>query len=102
MVTLVRRERITGTTPEDWEKAWEMTLKMRDYFRGCPEVKTAEILTNITGRLDEVRHVLTFESLADEEKWALRIMEDQAYISLMGEGAAVGDVPTDFLYRAVP
>jgi hypothetical protein len=53
MVYLVRTCRFL----KDWEKAWK----------------------SIAGPIDELHWVVAFDSLADEERFALKAMEDEVY-----------------------
>jgi hypothetical protein len=97
---MVYLERVSATT-EEFEKSYELAAQMQDFYRQCPEVKTAEVLNPITGQINELRTRLGFESLADEERWALRIREDAEYLRLVRASTKLTTVPVDNLYRTV-
>jgi hypothetical protein len=97
---MVYLERV-GAAKEESEKSWELVAQMRDFYRQCPEVKVVEILYPITGPINELRIRIGFESLADEEKWSLRVRNDPEYVRLVRDSTKLTTVPVDYLYRTV-
>ena len=98
MVSLVRTFRVTG----DWRKFWQWVEENGDSVtKKYPEVKSTEMWMNIAGPLNEVHWILQFESLADEEQFALKAMEDEEYFKRMEEVAEFLDpnFGEDRLYR---
>jgi hypothetical protein len=76
MVYLVR----TCKFLKDWEKAWQSISSLTDHLKKeYKEVKDSYFLSNIAGPIDELHWVVEFDSLADEERFALKAMKDEAY-----------------------
>ena len=101
MVYLVRSELIRESK---WKEGFEFALKARDYIRKDPLVVQAEVLTGINGTLNRLSWVIAFNSLADEEKWGVKSMDDPEYVSLLQEslGLAVENSSEDNLFRSMP
>ena len=98
MVSLVRTFRVKG----DWQGFWKCVEKNGDRVKEMyPEIKDSEMWMNITGSLNEIHWVLTFDSLADEEKFALKAMQDDQYFKQMEEVEQYLDpnFGEDHLYR---
>ncbi len=100
MVYLTRTELVRESK---WKEAFEFMLKARDYVRKDPLVVQAEVLTGINGTLSRMYYVMAFNSLADEEKWAEKSMEDPEYQALLEEslGFAVENSSEDNLFRSL-
>jgi len=78
MVYLVRTTKIIKVG------AWELATKTAAYFRdNYPEIKESTLLSKISGAQDIIHWVLGFESLADEEKFALKAAEDEWFRNTM-------------------
>ncbi len=96
MVKLVRGFRVTGEWPivENSLKAQKALFEKKD-----PQVKSFSVWGGITGRIDMIYLELTFDSLADEEDWSTKVIQDPEYTE-HGEGlwSNVSDF-TDSLYR---
>lgn len=96
MVYLVRTAQMLKGSEELRDKMKEYNDHIRANY---PAVKDSFILWNITGLFNEFHWVMEFESLADEEKWATAMMQDEKYMGLL---EATDGVLTDFvdkLYR---
>ena len=101
MVYLTRTELVKESK---WKEAFEFMLKARDYVRKDPLVVQAEVLTGINGTLSRMYYVMVFNSLADEEKWAEKTMQDPEYMALLEKSLAltVENSSEDNLFRSVP
>jgi len=96
MVHLVR----TSTILKDWEKAWKVWSGLAEHVKKeYKEVKDSYFLTNIAGPTDQVHWVVVFDSLADEERFAMKVYEDKAYFKGMSESQGLVSSPVDRLYR---
>ena len=96
MVYLIRNVRITG----DWAKMEGAAKALTDYWSKQSQVKSVEVWGNIAGRQDEYRFVVKFDSLADEEKFALGLWDDKGYEAVMTKFIEVFDLEEDELVRA--
>ncbi|HTX72993.1 MAG TPA: hypothetical protein VMC79_09235, partial [Rectinemataceae bacterium] len=65
------------------------------------QVKRVEVWGNIAGRQDEYRFVAAFDSLADEEKFALALWNDAGYEKVMMQFASVFGLEDDELVRVL-
>jgi hypothetical protein len=97
MVYLIRNVRVA----RDWEKMEGAAKALADYWGRQPQVKSVEVWGNIAGRQDAFRFVVKFDSLADEEKFALKLWDDEAYGRVMMEFVAVFDLEEDELVRTM-
>ena len=96
MVYLVR----TSSILKDWEKAWKTASGMSEHIKKeYKEVKDSYFLTNIAGPVDQVHWVVEFGSLADEERFALKAMEDKVYFQGMVDMEGLTTPLVDRLYR---
>jgi hypothetical protein len=76
MVYLVRTSRFV----KDWDKAWEAISGLSEHVKKqYKEVKESYFLSNIAGPIDQLHWVVAFDNLADEERFAARAMQDEAY-----------------------
>jgi hypothetical protein len=97
MVYLIRHARIE----RDWEKAEGAAKAMTEYWAKRPQVKGVEVWGNIAGRQDELRFVAKFDSLADEEKFALGLWDDKGYEAAMRSFSSVFGLEEDELVRSM-
>jgi len=95
-VTLIRTVRVTG----DWTKMEAASRGVLEYWGKSPQVRKVEAWGNITGPQDQFRFVAHFDSLADEEKFALKLMTDSGYEKVMNDFMSVFDIGTDELVRS--
>jgi len=96
MVYLVR----TGSILKDWEKAWKAASELSGHIKEeYKEVKDSYFLTNIAGPTDQVHWVVEFETLADEEQFARKAMEDKVYFKGMTAMEGLATPLVDRLYR---
>jgi hypothetical protein len=96
MVYLVR----TSSILKDWEKAWKLAAGLSDHLKKeYQEVKDSYFLSNIAGPVDQVHWVVEFASLADEERFAARAMEDKTYFKAMEGMLGLTTPSVDRLYR---
>ena len=95
MVYLVRTVRVTG----DWSKMESAGRALLEYWGKAPQVRRAEGWSNIAGRQNEFRFVAQFDSLADEEKFAMSVWTDPAYEKVMTEFVQVFEIGEDQLFR---
>ncbi len=96
MVYLIRHARVE----RDWEKMEGAAKALTEHWAKQPTVKGVEVWGNIAGPQAEFRFVAKFESLADEEKFAMGLWEDKGYESVMMEFASVFELGDDELVRA--
>jgi hypothetical protein len=96
VVYLVRNVRVA----RDWEKMEAAAKAVTDYWTKQPQVKGVEVWGNIAGPQDEFRFVVKFDSLADEEKFALKLWDDEGYAKVMTQFMAVFDLKDDELVRS--
>ncbi|HET7838552.1 MAG TPA: hypothetical protein VFL04_02245 [Rectinemataceae bacterium] len=96
MVYLIRHVRVE----RDWEKMEDASKAMMDYWRKQPTVKGVEMWGNIAGPQDEFRIVAKFDTLADEEKFALGLWDDKGYGEVFMKFAAVFRLEEDELVRS--
>jgi hypothetical protein len=97
MVTLIRTVRVTG----DWGKMESVSRALLQYWAKMPQVRKAEAWSNVTGPQDQFRFVAQFDSLADEEQFALKLWSDNAYEKVMTDFVSVFDIGTDELVRTI-
>ena len=98
MVYLARTARITG----DWETVSEAYEQVAKHVKAnYAQVGDSYFLMNITGPINEVRWVLEFESLADEEQYALKVVDDSTYLEAMKKTIGHLTSPVDRLYRRI-
>lgn len=97
MVCLIRRARVA----RDWEKIEEAAKAMQEYWAKQPEARGVESWGNIAGPQDELRFVARFDSLADEERFSLRLMSDPGYEKAMMKFISVFDLKEDELVRVM-
>lgn len=97
MVYLIRHARVE----RDWEKMEGAAKALTEYWAKQPQVKGVEAWGNIAGRQDEYRFVAKFDSLADEEKFALGLWDDKGYESVMMQFASVFGLEDDELVRVL-
>jgi hypothetical protein len=97
VVYLIRHARVE----RDWEKMEGAAKAMSEYWAKQPQVKGVEVWGNIAGRQDEYRFVAKFESLADEEKFALKLWDDKGYETAMTQFVSVFELEEDELVRAM-
>jgi hypothetical protein len=70
--------------------------------KSYPQIKDMKLLSNVTGPIDEMHWVLEFDSLAKEDEWAARIMQDDLYLNWFKEAEGKATPGFDRLYRDVP
>jgi hypothetical protein len=97
MVYLIRKVRITG----DWEKMEEAARALIEHWGKQAQTRSVEAWGNIAGPQDEYRFVVKFESLADEEKFSLGLMNDKEYWSVMSKFVEVFSLEEDELVRTM-
>lgn len=97
MVYLIRNVRVA----RDWDKMEDAGKAMSEYWAKQPQVKGVEVWSNIAGPQDEYKFVAKFDSLADEEKFALKLWDDKGYEAAMTRFIAVFDLKDDQLIRAM-
>ncbi len=97
MVYLIRHARVE----RDWEKMEGVAKNLVEYWKKQPQVKGVEVWGNIAGPQDEYRFVIKFESLADEEKFALGLWDDKGYEKVMMDFFSVFHMGEDELVRAM-
>ena len=87
-----------------WREGFEFAIKARDYIRKDELVVQSDVLTGINGTLNRMHFVTVFNSLADEEKWAKKSMEDPEYLALLEGtlGFSVENSSEDNLFRSMP
>ncbi len=97
MVYLIRNVRVA----RDWEKMEGVAKALLEFWGKQPQAKSVEAWGNIAGRQDEYRFVVKFDSLADEEKFALKLWEDKGYESVMMQFTSVFELQDDELVRVL-
>lgn len=97
MVCLIRHARIA----RDWDRVDEAAKAMMEAWATQPETRGVEAWGNIAGPQDEMRFVARFDSLAEEEKFALRLMADPGYEKAMMKFIAVFELKDDELVRVM-
>jgi hypothetical protein len=97
MVYLIRHARVA----REWSKMEAAARAVVEYWSRQPTVKGVEVWGNIAGPQDEFRFAAKFESLADEEKFALGLWDDPGYEKVMTQFAEVFDLGEDELVRVV-
>ena len=96
MVYLVRTSDFTG----DWDKGWNILSDMVQYIgQKYDQVKDSYLMTNIAGPTDQVHWILTFDSLAAEEAFAVKVFQDPKYMESMRNLVGLLTAPIDRLYR---
>lgn len=95
MVYLIRTVRVTG----DWSDMEAATRGLVESWKKMPQVRSVETWGNIAGPQNEFRFVARFDSLADEEKFALALWDNRDYEKVMNEFVKVFDIGTDELVR---
>jgi hypothetical protein len=97
MVKLVR----TYSILDNWEEVQKNQKELNDYLKkNYSEIKDGYFLMGITGPINEFHWVLDFESLADEEIFATKVVEDSRYLETMKSFAGSASMPIDHLYRS--
>ena len=97
MVYLIRNTRVARS----WEKMESAAKALTEFWGKQPKVKGVEVWSNIAGRQDAYRFVVKFDSLADEEQFALKLWDDKGYESVMTRFVEVFDLEDDELVRAL-
>jgi len=97
MVNLVRTVALLDKPGEGFALAVEITKYLREF----EEVADAQLVTNINGPQNQLHFVVSFDSLAEEEKFARRAYEDQRYMELMKRSTGKLSWPTDNLSRTI-
>lgn len=97
MVYLIRKVSVSG----DWEKMESAARDLSKHWAKQPQAKSVEVWGNIAGRQDEYRFVVKFESLADEEKFSLGLMNDKEYWAVMTRFVEVFTLEEDELVRSM-
>jgi hypothetical protein len=97
VVYLIRNTRVV----RDWEKMEAAARGLTEFWAKQPQVKGVEVWSNIAGRQDEYQFVVKFESLADEEKFALKLWDDKGYEAVMIRFTEVFELQDDLLKRSV-
>jgi hypothetical protein len=97
MVYLIRNVRVTG----DWEKMESAARDLMKHWAKQAQAKSVEVWGNIAGRQDAYRVVVKFESLADEEKFSLGLMNDKEYWNVMSRFVEVFTLEDDELVRTM-
>jgi len=97
MVYLIRHVRVTG----NWEKMEAAARGLAEYWEKQPECTSVEAWSNIAGPQDAYRFVASFDSLADEEKFALRLWNDPGYEKVMIPFMEVFALDDDELVRVM-
>lgn len=96
MVYLIRNVQVIG----DWARMEDASRGMVEAWKKMPQVRSVEMWSNIAGAQDEFRFVARFDSLADEEKFALALWEDKDYEKAMNDFMKVFDIGFDELVRS--
>ena len=97
MVYLIRNVRVTG----DWEKMEAAARGLKKCWARQAQAKSVEMWGNIAGAQDEYRILVKFESLADEEKFSLGLMNDKEYWNVMSQFMEVFTIVNDELVRTL-
>ncbi|MGA2546168.1 MAG: hypothetical protein ABSF43_06455 [Rectinemataceae bacterium] len=97
MVYLIRNTRVV----RDWEKMEAAARALTAFWAKQPQVKSVEVWSNIAGRQDEYQFVVKFDSLADEEKFALKLWDDKGYEAVMIQFMGVFELQDDELKRSI-
>jgi len=98
MVYLVRTAHIIN----DWEKVGELYRDLSTHIKEKYEqVKDSYFLLNIAGPVDQIHWVIAFDSLADEESYAHKVMDDPKYVEAMKMTMDLMSPPVDRLYRKI-
>jgi hypothetical protein len=97
MVYLIRNVRVVG----HWEKMEGAARALAEYWAKQPGVKGVETWGNIAGRQDEYQLVAKFDSLADEEKFAMGLWNDNGYEKVMTSFMEVFELQDDLLKRSL-
>ena len=95
MVYLIRTVRVTG----DWSKMESASRALLQCWAKAPQAKRVEAWGNIAGPQNEFRFVAQFDSLADEEKFAMSLWNDPAYEKVLMDSAQVFSIGEDQLFR---
>ena len=81
----------------------EKTNKLIEHIgKTYPEIKEMKFLWNVAGPVNEMHWVLHFESLADEDSWAAKVMKDELYTDWFVAAQGVISPFVDRLYRDAP
>jgi hypothetical protein len=96
MVYLVRTSRYLK-----FDESFEgKTSKLMEHIRKTyPQIKDMKLLFNVAGPVNETHLVLEFASLADEDEWAAKVMQDKLYLEWFRASMGVMSPPVDRLYR---
>lgn len=97
MVYLIRNTRLV----RNWEKMEGAARSLTEYWAKQPKVKGVEVWSNIAGRQDEYQFVVKFDSLADEEQFALKLWGDKGYEEVMTRFMEVFELEDDLLKRSL-
>jgi hypothetical protein len=97
VVYLIRNTRVA----HDWEKMEGAARALTAYWAKQPQVKSVEVWSNIAGPQDEYQFVVKFDSLADEEQFALKLWDDKGYESVMRQFMEVFELGEDLLKRSL-
>lgn len=98
MVYLVRTTqflKFDESFEEEGKKLWE---HLRNSY---PQIKEMKFLFNVTGPINELHWLLKFDSLADEDEWATKVVRDEVYLNWMSAMEGVMTPGIDKLYREV-
>jgi hypothetical protein len=70
--------------------------------RNYPQIKEMKLLSNITGPINEIHWVMHFDSLAEEDEWAAKIVQDEVYVNWFIKAEGILTPGVDRLYRDAP
>ncbi len=96
MVYLVRTTRFLKFDDSLDEKSARLIEHIRKTY---PQVRDMKFLSNVTGPIDEMHWVLQFDSLAAEDEWAGKIVQDKVYLNWFRETEGLITPGFDRLFR---
>jgi hypothetical protein len=85
------------------ESLEEATTQLTKHLKkNYPQIKDLKMLWNVTGPINQSHWVFVFDSLATEDEWAGKIIQDEVYLNwFMKSEGSVGPI-VDRLYRDMP
>ncbi len=99
MVYLVRTSRYLKFD----ESIEEKTTKLFEHLNNnYPQIKDMKFLWNVTGPINEVHWMMQFDSLADEDEFAAKVIQDKVYHDWFKASEGIITPGFDRLYRDAP
>ncbi len=97
MIYFVRTMRFLKYDENFEQQSSKVFSHMRKQY---PKIRDMKFLMNVTGPINEMHWVIQFDSLADEDEWAGKLMRDETYMSwMMASEGIIGSDVVDRLYR---